>query len=148
MWSALRQRCNVALHLSAKVDSVAAEMQCSVALVCQQRWTGRDANEIRIFQLYQWRQSCGPVSHLSANVGEAAAEMQCSMYCYGQQMRTDRDLSDNLSFQLSQRRQSCDPVSHMSVNVDGVATEMQCSIAPVSKGGHALRQRCNVALHL
>ena len=32
-WTALQQRCNVALHLSARVNSVAVEMQCSIAPV-------------------------------------------------------------------------------------------------------------------
>ena len=45
MWTALRQRCKVALHLSADVD--------------------RDASEIRIFQLNQWRHICDIVSYLS-----------------------------------------------------------------------------------
>ena len=45
MWTALRQRCKVALHLPAAVD--------------------KDASEIRIFQVNEWRHMCGIVSYLS-----------------------------------------------------------------------------------
>ena len=34
----MQQRCNVTLHLSARVNGVAAEMQCSIALVNKPVW--------------------------------------------------------------------------------------------------------------